>query len=335
MHWIGSISNLREFLLDFLWAQWTSLGLPGNVHARKAWVIDPEAVIAAGLDLGRYDPRLFDGIASWMRLYGRLVDAKRLRALLSQSQPDVRAAAAALADILAKDGRSLKWASIAAVEVGGQAVPFFRKPNGQEEGVFGTHDPVFFNRGLRRPAVEWRLDTGPLPASGWPGLRLRMRALFGIGVRADVLTVLLAVHRSHPRMIGALVDAAPRSVSEVAAEMKDAGVLETRKEGRKILYSIRKSDALAALADVKDIPPPAWVDWPRLLSGLCSLVRLPEDERFRKANEAMQRSRVLDIWESAGAVLCTGVLDGAAPATTAGLGLPVFDRFVGELQKQL
>jgi hypothetical protein len=335
MLWTDLICSLREFLLDFLWVQLSSIGVPGAAKARKAWIADPEAYVVAGLDLGRYDARLFDAIASWILVHGNLLDSKRLRDLVLQAPPDVRSATAALAEVFGSKGKPVKWAALADAGTRGEKVSLFRRQDGAREKAFGKRDPVFQRHGLLRHPLEWRSDTGALPRSGWGGLRLRMRAVTGIGLRAEILSVLLTVGRIHPRGLAALVDAAPRSVSEIMREMSGAGVLDQRSEGRKILYSIRKAEALASLIDVEWGSAPPWIDWPRLLSGLCDLARLPEDDGFRSASEAAKRSRVLDKWEGLATVLRTGVLDGSAPDRVSDVEEQSFDRFVITLRNRL
>jgi hypothetical protein len=56
-------------ILEFLWTQWSGLGIHADVSEKKTWIADPEALLIASIDLGRYDPRLFDAVAAWMTGY--------------------------------------------------------------------------------------------------------------------------------------------------------------------------------------------------------------------------------------------------------------------------
>jgi hypothetical protein len=63
-------TNFKQFFLeetlDFLWRQWSALGVAGGARTEESWVIDPEALLIFSLQITRYEPRLFDEILDWL-----------------------------------------------------------------------------------------------------------------------------------------------------------------------------------------------------------------------------------------------------------------------------
>jgi len=57
--------KLTEQMLQFLWRQWSALGVAGEPEIVDHWVIDPEALLLVSSEFARYDSRLFDEILDW------------------------------------------------------------------------------------------------------------------------------------------------------------------------------------------------------------------------------------------------------------------------------
>ena len=57
-----SLKTFREeflnLLLNFLWRQWSSLGVAGQAGGDDAWTIDPEALLLFTFEVGRSEPRI-------------------------------------------------------------------------------------------------------------------------------------------------------------------------------------------------------------------------------------------------------------------------------------
>ena len=69
-------------LLDFLWRQWSALGVAGQVRANDDWVVDLEALLLLTCTVGRHDPRLFDEMLDWLQTNGWLINVMRLKRIL-------------------------------------------------------------------------------------------------------------------------------------------------------------------------------------------------------------------------------------------------------------
>ena len=67
-----------ELLLDFLWQEWSALGVAGQKKDPCRHVIDPEALLLFTCSLGRYDQRLFDEVMDWLTTNGRFINVHAL-----------------------------------------------------------------------------------------------------------------------------------------------------------------------------------------------------------------------------------------------------------------
>ena len=64
-------------LLDFLWRQWSALGVAGQGAPEERRVIDPEPLLLLSLTVCRYDARLFDEVLDWLTVNGANLRAQR------------------------------------------------------------------------------------------------------------------------------------------------------------------------------------------------------------------------------------------------------------------
>jgi hypothetical protein len=81
----SSLNNSKERLqarvLEFLWRQWSALGVAGSVAGHDFWIIDPEALLLVTTTFGRHDPRLFNEVLDWLNTNSQFVNLQRLQNL--------------------------------------------------------------------------------------------------------------------------------------------------------------------------------------------------------------------------------------------------------------
>ena len=75
-------AEYQNHLLNFLWRQWSSLGVAGQSRGDDVWIIDPEALLLFTFTLGRHEPRLFDEVLDWLQANGRFINILRLKRIL-------------------------------------------------------------------------------------------------------------------------------------------------------------------------------------------------------------------------------------------------------------
>src|SRR4030066_2376816 len=103
-----SQKNFRQLFLDnilsFLWRQWSALGVLGEARAEDPWIIDPEPLLLFSLEMGRYEPRLFDEVLDWLVINGTWVDLQRLRGILRGKNGTIIKLTGAVAKFLLQEG---------------------------------------------------------------------------------------------------------------------------------------------------------------------------------------------------------------------------------------
>ncbi len=184
--------------LDVCWSQWQTLGalaVPvGNSGAKS--IIDPEALLLASLGMRQYERRLNDFIAWWAEAGSIFMSVQRLTTLAAEFPASVQEGIGGFALVAVKGG-DRRWKRHSA----GEPIP--------QRGFKGSREPH-----LQSVAAEM----------------LRLRAGFGVGVKADVLTFLLGI-RGTPATVKEVARAtaySERSVRTAAAEMALAGMIHKR-----------------------------------------------------------------------------------------------------------
>jgi hypothetical protein len=153
---MSSRDPLTEGALELCWSLWTELGVPGVIRRHEAHAVDVEPLHLLTAQLVDADPRLRDESISWSARNHRFVSRARLRGLLRQ-------------DTGAQEAFGPYAAALSAVSPG--AWP----------GATEAHWPPPRTRSVRRTSFEE-------PAL----LRLRLRALLGVGARAEIAHAFVA-----------------------------------------------------------------------------------------------------------------------------------------------
>lgn len=80
-------TNIREALLDVVYAQWQQLGIPFSTpwQASPSEIIDPEALLWCSLEFFPTDARLREGVSSWLASYKPIIAQRRLKHVANAS----------------------------------------------------------------------------------------------------------------------------------------------------------------------------------------------------------------------------------------------------------
>jgi hypothetical protein len=280
--------DLRAKLIAFSWEQWTQIGVSGWSDRRNLWAADPEALLVFSLVVSRHEPRLFDEILDWVTLNLRLVSIQRLRNLARHHDDVVRR----LVDAV------VAWSNAHAKEVTRRAPMAPSAPpeprtlfriDGREARV-SEADPIFADYGFQRPA------TGPSGKSRVPDLSasinlgFRLREIFGIGSRAEVIRVLLTSRED--RLLNEIAEAAgyaPRNVREALDSLVEAGVtiISLRAKSRSYRLDRTRWGEFLGIAE-QDMP--IYVPWVQVLRALTRMHLWLEEEAALHRTEYMQAS---------------------------------------------
>ena len=219
---------LREELVGLAWSLWSELGVSGWERRHRRWFVDPEPLIVFTAWLGDEDRRLRDEATDWCTRFGGWISATRLANLQEHASADTRARFGELAATVAHHS-AVRWR--------------------------GATKPGRF-----APSGKSRLDSFDAPSR----VSLRLRALFGVGARAEILRQFLrtpAVARSASELVG---DAGfkKRNVADALDGLRLGGALDFTKAQNRLAYRLRNPSAWRAV--VGELPE-VWPRWTRIL----------------------------------------------------------------------
>lgn len=281
--------EVRDLVIGTVWSQWAELGLSGWERQLQDVAIDLEALIVATARLGSCDARLKAEALDWCVANGRLASAVRIKHLLAAAERATQEAMGSFAATVNAHSR-LTW------------------PGATTPGSFApTHRSS--SPALERPAL----------------IQLRLRALWGVSARAEVIRVVLA---EAGRFLGASEVAASAAygkdaVAEALDSLHRGGMLGAATSGNQNVYQLapERASELAAVVGAQ----PAWErSWPwrsvlPLMVAILEVAELPEMPPMARAAEVQARLRV---WRPQLARL--GIVTGA---------LGTGDAFLGDYQR--
>lgn len=284
--------QLRGQLLGFAWDEWAQMGVSAVPRRGSRWAQDPEALIVFTLEVARSDPRLFDELLDWMLRNESLLTVRRLRAVCIDDT-DRALVAGAMAWLARRRPRARLPGSdrlpappdLEALFEGGVRV---RSP-----------DPDFAAAGFMRPVVEASGKSLAPDFTSPINLAFRLRAILGVGIRAEVVRIMLCTDA--PRMTASALARssayAKRNVHDALTGLVDAGVVSAFTVGGEQRYTIDKP-AWGALLGVEAGEMPRHREWPQLLGVLRTILRWSRRDDLATASEYMQASAARQLLEA-------------------------------------
>jgi hypothetical protein len=283
-----ALRELRPRLVAFAWNEWAQMGVLAEPSRVSPWAQDPEALIVFTLEVARAEPRLFDELLDWMLVNEALLSVRRLRAMCIDEAD--RALVAATIAWLARQ-RPRARLRVAATH----PAPEVLEPLFHDGGPVGEADPDFAAAGLLRPPLAPSGKSLTPDLSTPIDLAFRLRAILGVGIRAEVVRIMLTA--SAPWMTAQVLARASgyakRNVHDALAGLSAANVVTAFTVGGEQRYTI-ETPAWAALLGRDPAALPSHRDWPQLLGVLRTILRWSElpsptdDLDYLRASSARQ-----------------------------------------------
>lgn len=232
----ATVETLGEHLLDLAWSLWGGLGVSSWTRRHTDWLVEVEPLVAFTAHLGEHDRRLLGESIDWCVQHDRFLSLRQLRHVVTGHEwPSSGEIARFSATVQAHTGR--RW------------------PHAEN----GTPYAVDLSGKSR------------LPDLAQPGLlQLRLRAIFGVGARAEILRLLL-VDPTQRWTLGELaqyVAYTRRQLSNEVDMLSVGGVLQ--RVDRSGVAAYRLADRAALVSFVGRVPTVA-PSWALLLWGLLGL----------------------------------------------------------------
>jgi DNA-binding transcriptional regulator GbsR (MarR family) len=300
--------NFKQFflenILDFLWRQWSALGVAGGAYPEDRWIIDPEAILVFSLEIARYEPRLFDEILDWLVVNGKWIDIQRLRSIIKNKEDTTQRLVSAVAYFLSREIKTYqrKWRALSLHNKLSSNLPIemlFKTKEGKPYPKPKEASVVFHDYGFLREEFFLRRMSKSTPTNIRSNIRFLLRKFFGIGSRAECIVYLLTHEAGHPSEVAKAIGISVRATQDALIELAESGLVLTRIKGkRKIEYWLPQKRWWEFLSGMnyEDTKNPIWLDWISLYSALIEVWDLLKETektesdymRSSKLREAMK-----------------------------------------------
>jgi len=252
-------ASLREATLDVLWRQWRAIGgaAAGGTASKQ---VDPEALCLASLVLLPHEPRLWTTMIDWLRLGASLVSVQRLKNLAAEFRGS-RNMLSRLGAAVFEESKDARFRALA---------PRPAQSRAKLRTSIGSHPPKQRSGG---PALQ---------AS--PALLLRLRAGFGVSVKADLLAFLLG-QRSRVSVATAAA-ALAYSTSAIFRALQDlltAGFVRSTDQPTGTEYWVDAHQWHGVLGDRKAVG--YWGFWRETLAYVAAVLEWEEEAGQRVLSE--------------------------------------------------
>ncbi len=278
--------RLLNRMLDLVWSQWTTLGVSGNAHLAEKWVLDPEALVLFTCTIGRYEPRIFDSMMEWMSFNQRFINIQRLKTINRRGNFAGNQLLAAIAHLLMKPASRSKWEKLSK-EIFTNSVKseqLFKLKDGSPHPRLGDFDDAFNKAGFIRQKFKQRKVAVQFKPDLSANLILKLRALFGLNSRCEIISYLLTHKEANPTEIAAVTGYSSKTIYNAISEMYMSGKLNKRVSGKESLYSLGDNsweDFLCSAGRTAE-----WMDWPMAFRAL-EIIWIALDNS-RLENESIQ-----------------------------------------------
>jgi hypothetical protein len=275
-----SSDRITRIALGIAWSLWTELGISGWEQRPPTEAIDLEPLILFTSWLGALDHRLLDECLDWCVTNARFASATRLRSLMKRAEPEVVQAFGDFSATVRSKVPKINWPG---------------------QGRVREFTPS------RKSQIP-QLERAAL-------IQLRLRALFGVSARAEVLRLLLI---QPPRAWSAADLARESAYAKVnVASTLDllvlADAVAVKRSGRQFRYRIERG---AQLAEFVGGAPAFQPDWTARFSVVLELIRMARDPstgegRTGAANRVAVLRRIAEALDRLGLAGTTPVPGGA------------------------
>jgi hypothetical protein len=290
---VSALSHrLRDRLVAFAWDEWAQMGLLVTPHRHSPWAQDPEALIVFTLEVARAEPRLFDELLDWILVNESLLSVRRLRAMcIDETDRSLTTAALAWLDHQRPRARL--------GNAGRSAAPSTLQP------LFGSGihvsepDEDFASAGWLRPALSPSHKSQPPDLKAPINLAYRLRQILGVGVRAEVVRILLTteVPWINAQTLARSTGYAKRNVHDALTGLSAAGVVSAFTVSAEQRYTADRP-AWAALLGSEPEGLPVNRDWLQLLAVLRRALRWSQQPDLTTMSDYLRTSRARDLLEA-------------------------------------
>ena len=258
------LSDLQETVLDLAWSLWAALGVPGWKQTRHEKIaIDPEPLILFTAGLQSLDSRLYSEAYEWCRAHREVLSNVRLGHLRDST-----------------------------TELAGPATDRFLLALGvvpRKGSRTRTHNLAVATRGRL-----YDVQAFDRPSQ----IALRLRALFGVSARAEIVRMLLAYPQSvfSAPELALQVNYVRRNVARALESLLRGGLVKALTDRNTVRFALARPHELRDFVGAEPDRYPAWTQVLEFAAGLLAMDA--EADRIASISLAVRATRFLDAHAS-------------------------------------
>ena len=142
-----------------------------------------------------------------------------------------------------------------------------------------------------------------MPVTSQSNIRFLLRALFGVGSRAECIAYLMTHEGGHPSEVAKAIGLSIRGAQDTLIDLSSSGLVLTRITGkRKIEYwlSHERWWEFLSKGSITEIKKPVWIDWITLYSALSGVWTALNEISQEGISDYMRSSKLRDSLETVG-----------------------------------
>ena len=270
-HWEEAGIKAREIALQLVWNQWSSLGSMARSTSfkNKNRVIDPESLVLTSVALQKEERRLTEVLAWWAHDGTGLLSVQRMKKMASKTRSNGKDLFSEYAQLAALCGHR-SWNNYAEHE----------------------NQPELLHNHQKDTRLELR---GP------ENLLLRLRATFGVGAKADIMSFLVSTPQFSATVpeISKYLDFSNKAVRDALKDMNVAGLVR-ESSGRPASYSTNQLAWVDLMNSKRDnkTDHPEWALWSAIFPFLTSAMEICTAAVSSSLNSFLVNSYARDLIET-------------------------------------
>ena len=248
-------TKFLEKLHILLVSQWKILGIPfQDVKVKPSFVIDPEALLLLSLSLFRFYPREFDEVINWLNFDGNIINIQRLKNISKKLDFSSLPILSAVANFLSERQKQPKWKGLTGFANDKKQPLFYNINDFTSFPTFGDTEKAFLKHNYKRGKIQLRKHTKETHDNANNCLTIKLRRLFGVNVRSEIIGYLLLTNRGNSNKIANECFFLQKTVYEILKELEKGGFIFSTQKGKANFYKIEKQNWIKLLTATPPLP---------------------------------------------------------------------------------
>ena len=283
---------------EFLWNEWSSIGVPGNVRENSNTIVDVEALFVFSLHQARFDVRLFDEIFDWVIKNDRWLSFQRIKTYARQYEGDeIKRILQAFSRSVYSATGNIRWKMFLNLADTNDNIPcpFFLNTDTSELPIPGSYDENFKSSGWLRSHINIRNKSSDIPFESEKNLLFKLRTLFGITPRSEILAYLICKERVSASEIINSTGYSKPSVYDTLADLTTGKFINQYNKNGSMKYFVDLNRWKKFLSI--DNPLPVWIDWQRVFVPLYKFSLFLIENTNSNISEYILKSNLITMYE--------------------------------------